>query len=254
MENVCLKIGRKKHFFEFPSSYEELNSKDFVSVFKFVNTEIEESELIYLLMRGKHPKKLAKIDGDYFAEAFLPCLKFLENKLTERWYFDRIEDETIILRGPVDYGTILTGEFAFADTYFGQWKETMDESLLDKCIAVLMRTYDLYADDTSIKWNGDYRVRFNENLIKVNAERVSKISADVKLAFAWNYEIFREYLEKTFIWVFQKSSEGKSSGGWEKVIASMCNGDLTKMDDVAKIPLMTALGEWNDSIKRNSTS
>jgi len=251
MENIYVKIGRNKHFFEFPSGWDDINSSDLTAIYKYVNVEIEEAGLIAALIKGDI-KQLAKVPGDYFAEAFVPLLKFLEKVPPERWYFDRIESDEIILVGPVDYSKILSGEFAFADSFFKNYQETMDECFLDKCIVSLMRAHDLNADDTSQEWKGDYRVSFNENLIDLNSKKIALLPSDVKQAFAWNYNIFRNFLENAFIWVFQKGGNTNKSAGWEKIISGMCKGDLTKMNDMANIPLLTLLSELNDSIKADS--
>ncbi|MFZ4412927.1 MAG: hypothetical protein ACOYOV_07575 [Bacteroidales bacterium] len=251
MENICVKIGSKKHYFEFPSGWDDINSSDLTAIYKYINGEIEEAGLIADLIKGDM-KHFAKIPGDYFAEAFVPLLKFMEKEPPERWYFDRIESKDIIVCGPVNYGRILTGEFAFADTYFKNYQETMDESFLDKCIVSLMRAHDLNSDDTSQNWNGDYRIKFNENMIEFNAKRIALLPVQVKQAFVWNYNIFRNYLERSFIWVFQKGGNDSKNTGWEKIIGSMCKGDLTKLDDMTNIPLLTFMSELNDSIKDNS--
>ncbi len=252
MEKIVVKVGRKKRKFEFPSNWDKINGSDFTTIYRFVNKEIEEAELIACLIKGKL-KHLAKVPGTYFAEAFLPLLKFLEREPVTNWYFDKIQRNTdVILYGPSDnYGTILTGEFAFADTYFAKFQETMDETFLDKCMAVLMRERDEDADENSQSFNGDFRLPFNENLIGKQAERLAKLPQAIKMAFAWNYIIFRTFIETNYKWVFQKSSKNDGSG-WSSVMRGMCKGDITKLDNVAKIPLLVFLEELNDGIKENS--
>ena len=246
-------LHNKKETFYFPESFSELSIYQWTSYYLFLMDEIDKGQLLWRFLQGNQKFK-ANIPGDRIAD-IENLLMFIYNEPAPEWYMNTLEVEGVKLIGPLaQFKNLTCGEFAFADTYYSAYFETKKEDFLDKCLAVLMREEDPEANENNIDWKGDRRIIFNENHIDRRAILISKIPPEIKLAAMFNYSIIRAKLEQRFIWIFQKSASGVNNkkNGWDKVMRSMCQGDLTKLDKIFNVPLYTFFDELNDTIKQNS--
>ncbi len=246
------KFFRKKKCFLFPASFSDLNFDQWTAYHQYVLQHIGEAELLWIFLSGNEKFKL-KIPGERIADIEY-LTYFIHSEPSPEWYMKFVVLNGVKLIGPAsEFKNMVCGEFVFADTYYTSFKETEDENFLNKFLAVLMREIDSLANETSPAWKGDNRIIFNENHIDRRAALISKMPLDKRLAAAFNYSIIRELLEKRYIWIFQKSSaeSNSKSSGWDKVIRSMCFGDITKLQEIFFVPLYTFFDELNDAIRVN---
>ena len=272
------KIGKKEESFRFPEAFCELTFEQFTAYHRFLEEEISTGELLWFFLQGNDEFK-AEIPGTRIAE-LENLLIFIYTEPTPEWYLKYLKIDEAELIGPAaEFSNLITGEFVFADTYYTEFMRnysslrlrsateeigstslndrslaTEAENNMNKCLAVLMREADVDADENSSKWKGDKRVVFNENHIERRAALIAEVPIEMRLAAIFNYGIIRDLLEKRYIWIFQKSTdEGKNkNSGWDKVMRSMCFGDITKLNDIFFIPLYTFFDELNDVVKERS--
>jgi len=257
------KTGSEEENFSFPEAFSELTFEQFVAYHQFLQEEISNGELLWKFLCGDEKFK-AKIPGSRIAD-MEALLMFLHAEPAAEWYLKYLKIGEVDLVGPsAEFSNVVTGEFVFADTYYTAFMKSVSstsvivssegEKFINKCLAVLMREVDGTVDENSLAWKGDKRVVFNENHIKRRAALIAEIPIEMRLAAMFNYGIIRDLLEKRYIWVFQKSvnEEKNKNFGWDKVMRSMCFGDITKLQDVFFIPLYTFMDELNDVIKENS--
>lgn len=257
MLEIKIRIGSKikgeEEVFLFPESFSELTIEHWTAYYQFLMEEINTGELIWAFMGGNEKFK-AKLPGSRIAD-LENLLQFLYQEPLPNWYMQSIEIEGKKLIGPLaEFSNIVCGEFVFADTYHTAFAETKDEKFLNKCLAVLMREPNPTADELALYWKGDYRIIFNENHVERRAALIAQLPLEMRMAAMFNYSIIRTVIEKRYIWIFQKSSgegTGKNSG-WDKIMRSMCFGDITKLQDIFYIPIYTFFDELNDTIKSNS--
>ena len=246
-------LHKKEEVFYFPEHFSELSIEQWSAYYMYLLEEIDKGTLLWRFLKGNDKFK-AKIPGDRIAD-IEHLLMFIYSEPAPEWYMNTITvDDTVLLGPKAEFQNLVCGEFAFADTYYSAYFNTKDEAYIDKCLAVLMREQDPEANENRIDWKGDHRIIFNENHIERRAALIAKVPAELKMAAMFNYSIIREKIEKRFIWIFQKSAntESKNSSGWDKVMRGMCQGDLTKLDQIFYIPLYTFFDELNDTIKANS--
>ena len=246
-------LHNKAETFFFPETFSELTIEQWTAYYLFLLEEIDKGQLLWRFLHGNEKFK-AKIPGDRIAD-IENLLMFIYNEPAPEWYMNTIEVENKKLYGPkAEFQNLTCGEFAFADTYYSAYFENKNESNIDKCLAILMREKDPKADEMRNDWKGDVRIIFNENHIERRAALIANIPAEIKMAAMFNYSIIREKIEKRYIWIFQKASSGSTDkkSGWDKVMRGMCQGDLTKLNDIFFIPLYTFFDELNDTIKGNS--
>ena len=250
---IKYKLHNKAETFYFPESFSELTVDQWTAYYMFLMEEIDEGVLLWRFLNGNNKFK-ALIPGERIAD-IKNLLTFIHNEPAPEWYMNSIHIGDVELIGPkAEFQNLVCGEFAFADTFYTAYHTTKKEKYIDKCLAVLMREIDPDAEEWRKDWKGDKRIIFNENHVEKRASLIATIPAEIKMAAMFNYSIIRERLEKRFVWVFPKSvtpSIGKSSG-WDKVMRSMCQGDLTKLNDIFFVPLYTFFDELNDTIKANS--
>ena len=265
------KISAKEESFRFPEAFNELTFEQFAAYHRFLEEEISTGELLWFFLQGNDEFK-AKIPGSRIAQ-LEDLLVFIYTEPAPEWYMKYLKIEDTELIGPAaEFSNLITGEFVFADTYYTAFMKSVastslastslsdrndrneGEKYMNKCLACLMREPDAEADENSANWKGDKRIIFNENHIEKRAAIIASIPVEMKLAAMFNYGIIRDLIEKRYIWIFQKSTdEGKSkNSGWDKVMRSMCFGDITKLNDIFFIPLYTFMDELNDTIKANS--
>ncbi|MFZ4741177.1 MAG: hypothetical protein ACOYLE_08420 [Bacteroidales bacterium] len=246
-------FSRKKECFLFPESFADLSMEQWTSYHQFLLQNIGEAELLWAFLTGSNTFKL-KIPGNRIA-AIENLLMFIYNEPLPDWYMKLIEVDGIKLIGPAgEFKNVVCGEFVFADTFYTTFRETENEIYLNKCLAVLMREPDSTANELAADWKGDHRIVFNENHIDRRAALIAKLPFEMRMAALFNYSIIRELLEKRYIWIFQKTNvtENTRKTGWDRILRSMCYGDITKLNDIFFIPLYTFFDELNDSIKGNA--
>lgn len=271
MLDIKIKAGRQIENFRFPESFGELSFEQFVIYHKMLQGEIETGEMLWFLLEGNEKFK-TKIPGSRIAD-LENLMMWIYSEPAPDWYLKYLKIEDTELIGPAaEFSNVLCGEFAFADTYFTAFKRSVAstpvelvastplsdqnnvEKYINKCLAVLMRERDADADEKKADWRGDNRIIFNENHIDRRAAVIAEMPIEMRLAAMFNYELIREQLEKRYKWIFQKRSNDDSGkhSGWDKVMRSMCFGDITKLEDIFMIPLYIFFDELNDTIKENS--
>jgi len=247
------KFYKNAETFFFPESFAELTIEQWSAYYLFLTEEIDKGVLLWRFLRGNEKFK-AKIPAEDIS-GIQNLLMFIYNDPAPEWYMNTITIGDIKLIGPkAEFSNLICGEFAFADTFYSAYFKTKDEKYIDKCLAVLMREVDPEANEMKPDWKGDKRIIFNENHVERRASLIATIPAEIKMAAMFNYSIIRAKLEQRYIWIFPKTATGSSNktSGWDKVIRSMCQGDLTKLDAVFFVPLYTFFDELNDQIKANS--
>jgi hypothetical protein len=141
-------------------------------------------------------------------------------------------------------------EFAFADAYFVAYANTGEAPWLDQLVATLYRRARRYREGLAV---GDQRLPFNENLIEVEAARLSRLPKLTKLAICTWYRGCRHALEQRYPLVFTAASEQQDKGhpdGWGYVLREMSGQAFGNYTETGRQLAHQVLAKMNDDLTR----
>lgn len=137
------------------------------------------------------------------------------------------------------------GQFIFADAYYNDWCQLLEETSLNKFIACL---YLIPGEE------------FNHENIEQRIPPISKIDLDIRKAIVLNYGLISVWLQKAYPLIFVEHAEGTSRedhpkpqhSGWVNLFESMVGEDLINRDRYAALPLHTVLRHLTKKFKENA--
>lgn len=155
--------------------------------------------------------------------------------------------------GPADkLANVVLIEFALADTYYNRYWTTGDAKDLDMLIACLYRPAKDNLNTSSVNYNGDKRQKFNQHLVNGIAGKISGLSLKKKLLIMLFFAGCRNTMEEMYPYLFKAKEENskETGGGWNDLIVSLSNGDVTAMEKVAETDLHTVFISMDTLAKR----
>jgi hypothetical protein len=211
----------RKRDIAFPSSWNELTPQQLENINLVLQPGHDERKIMRLFL-GIGSLFARRLDS-FQRFCILRQLRFLNSiDICDRFIIPRIGK----LRAPeARLKNVTFGAFIFGDTYFQNYLEGKKEDL-DRFIACYYT-----------------RGEFSENNIERNALMVSGESIEKREAIALNYRLIREWLARSYEYVFQKADEKKKekSKGWIGVFDAVVGDDIVHQDDYARQPLSQIL-------------
>ncbi|KOY86035.1 hypothetical protein AD998_07650 [bacterium 336/3] len=225
-----VKIGKKEY--RVPASWDELTASQVYLIAGdfFGATKIDEAQ-IRLIMTIIPANIFSQLSAVIRYE-ILQLLDFLpEIKLTKN-LFPAFHG----LYGPSDELLNVTVlEYATADSYFHAFIDTQDIKFLDLMVACFYRKPKLKPKEAKpLDWDGDYRQKFNANLVEEIADKhIKKLSPIFKQVVFLFFVGCKRKLVEDYSELFQSSGSSSSSGnGWADTIIDLGEaglfGDLEK--------------------------
>lgn len=253
----------RTHTAEFPTNWEELSADQFALAVKILSKgfigDTDKNLFFNKVLNLKNypvynlPDTMLQL-CDWMLDIVDPFSKM---------FFKEIKIDGITYHGPCDgFYNVKLGEWAFADTFFMQYSKNKSDAMCNKFIACLYRPSgsayhkkESEYNPESVNYTGDIREKFNDNLIEHRAKIFEQMDAEVKSAVVFNYRVIRRWLEDMYFNLFPKEKprlkiimSKESSGGWDKFIRNLCNGDLTKLGAVSDLYIHTVLQEADEAI------
>ena len=250
----------KKVKVNYPTQWEDLNQEQFILLVKLLNKG-------YMTER----------DRILFVNCVLGLIRFplydFPEELTDlnRFIFDLDEPfnrffiQSIVVDGKAMFGpndgfyNMRGAEWAFADTFYSQWCKSKDDATCNNVLACLYRPRIKNFDPGSVEYKGDCREEFNDALIDFRSEIMSSVKPEIKEAIMFNYKVMRRWIELKYPHVFPQDKSklnivvGRGEHkGWSKFLRNMCNGDLTKLENVSMLYIHDMLQEADDAIAENN--
>lgn len=184
-----------------------------------------------------------------------------EDLILQRNYIPQIETsirtwtKSIYIGYADRFRNVSFGEFIFADTYFILYQQTKNKTFLYKFIATLYRTRGKgFARED---WKGDYRKKFNEFNIDLDAQFLPCLDEDLLNAILYNYIGIRRWMGTKFPLVLpndpgeKDAKKKKTRPQWQKLIRHFTGGDVTKENEIVVLPVSKIMAELNERIKEN---
>lgn len=235
---------------EHPSKWDELTAKQLIAVACLFHGTINEHRLIQIMLNI--PKRVIKKLDDYQVYKLIELMEFLKNKRPpyQEFILKELKVGRLKLIAPdKQLKGVTFGEFIFADTYYMNYAVSSNEEDLNKFIACFYRS--------TAK---GVKVPFKENELEQRASLISKLPLHEREAVAMNYGMIREWLERSYIYVFPKVDEENkkpgtkkktSNGSWVDVFDNLVGDDIVNEQGYAELPASTVLRKMNKAIKEN---
>lgn len=177
---------------QIPSTWEELEPKQFARIIEIINFNKADqytisASLLALLFGSSNWHVLHNLPDELLTD-LVPLTNFLfEEKPSVNNFFKEININKKVHLAPADdLSNIGFGEWCFAHQYFIYYSITKDEAWLNKLIATIYRPKDENQNPDDATFSGDERQIFNENLIDKRSLSVAAIQSHIKLAIlAW---------------------------------------------------------------------
>ena len=226
-----VKIGKKEY--HVPASWDELTaSQVYLIAADFFGAKKIDDAQIRLIMTIIPANIFSQLDAVIRYE-ILQLLDWLPNVKLKKNLFPSFHG----LYGPSDeLANVTVLEYATADSYFHAFIETQDIKFLDLMVACFYRKPKLKPKEAKpLDWDGDYRQKFNANLVEEIAEKhIKKLSVIFKQVVFLFFVGCKAKLVEDYSVLFQRSGDSSSSAGngWADTIIDLGEaglfGDLEK--------------------------
>ncbi|WP_028521965.1 hypothetical protein [Runella limosa] len=257
MNTIAILIGKKKHSYEGPSSYDECTSRQFVQLVRLRQKAQTNAAVIFMLFRVvyglkerisqtffslnkmRHLNILEEEEQDQVTEQGVALLQtcnwVFEGQAPSKWLIRYLSSLPIRFEGPDDKLSNLTFEqFWYSELYYTQ-------SNLAKMMAVLYCKRPIYGK----------KKEFDSDKIDQNSKHFRQFEkfSELKDAIFFNYEGCRQWLATCFPHVF-KSGESKSEkqGNWLDVAIGMAGDDPLKFNALKKENIYIVLKMLDNSL------
>lgn len=214
-----------------PSKWSELNAAQFLFIMSR-DAWMKGEDVILKLFLNVNASLVRRMD-DYQKFSIVRQLKALNSSI----YCDRfLIPELGRLKAPQPRLKGVTfGAFVFGDSYF--------ESYINGRADDLERFIACYYLDGE----------FDDDGIERRAAIIRRLPMETRVAIFQNYALIREWLAKSYRYVFQKG-EGKkkqTGGGWVAVFDMLCGDSPEKYREIERMPLSQALRFLNNKTKEH---
>lgn len=237
MAKIKLQIDKKTIKATHPLNWDEVTSRDFVSIAKYINGDIQDPVrrivlFLDLLELSKKQRRNLPEGDDQLTDAMLTMGQFLSETPPDKWFipFVRIGLKKYYSPRPTLSGTTFN-EFLYIDTYFQQFHEDQSGEHLWRMASILYRPKGQKADDV--------RIPFNEAKHNLFSEKWKRVNGYIIEAIYFNYRIVRNHIEDLYPALFPKNEEEKPEDDmklapidpvWLTSLEAICDGDLDKMN------------------------
>ncbi len=244
-----IKIGDK--YYPMPTCWNELTGDQLVRCLPVIYADWSDGKKQLALLRiltgiGRwrflfaHPAELSEY---FYRLSFL----FEQNTLT-RNLVPRYDG----LHGPGDnFCNITVSEFIFSETFYLRYRENNEIADLDMLIAVLYRAGRfILTYNYRINPAGDFRRKFNDNLIDHYVKKIRRWPIGVKNAILHYYEGCRGRLVESYSDVFGGSGEPARRGMLSLMVSMAETGTFGPFDQVEKLYLHTFMIGLSEAIDK----
>ena len=255
-----------------PQNWGELNQKQLVAVASLFNSA--SSDIAFLQSMSGLKKSILNKLSDYERHKLMeifefvgdqkPYHEFVIRRLELRWLWSlslsKWSKPGVILFAPQPKLKGVTfGQFIFADTYFGNYQQSQNETDLNKFIA------SLYLGMNE---------KFEERLIQERFLCIGKLDLNIRQSVALNFQLIHEWLALAYPLIFQKREELTSTGSvsgeplpereavegsskrdpnqWIKVFQNFVGDDILHDDVWASKPVNTIFAYMTRKYKENA--
>lgn len=136
---------------------------------------------------------------------------------------------------------VTVAEFFCAERHFLAFMKNYAVKDLDMLVATLYRSADKSLSKTEGIAKGDTRIKFNENLVRLNAKKISTVKLGTKYAILYNYKAVRNFLLKQFPECFTPgdTKPNPSTIASERLIVTVARHRHMHPDVVSEMQVMT---------------
>lgn len=206
-----------------PASMLEWDRYHLMSYAKVLNTTgnlQKKKQILSCLFLGIEHSLYLNLDPVYKLQlAELTDTFFKENYLNKNLIPHFVHDD-VLYYGPDDAFTNFTFlEWILCDQFFTKWQKTEDPFNIDKLIATIYRKQKESLTDE--KYDGDPRIRLNENHIKDNAKSFETLPRNLKTALLTIYIGNRNTVIRRFKRVFEDNEGEADKFGWTGVLVKL---------------------------------
>lgn len=181
--------GRFKDFeFYVAESWEELTPQQYAHILQLLTYQKADeftlqASLLSLLCGHKNFPVIAALEEEDL-QALIPLIEFIkESRPQPKNKFPTLKINGKTYHAPNDdLSNISFGEWCFAYQFYQLYYEFGDINYLNQLVATIYRLPDPTQTDENPDFNGDIRLKFNENLIAKIAKGVADIEAHIKHA------------------------------------------------------------------------
>jgi len=177
-----------------PQNWGEVNQAQFIAIACLYKSAI--SDIAFLKAMSGLKKGILNRLSDFENYKIMELIDFIgEHKSHHEFIIRKISiyRKRMVLYAPTGKLKGVTfGQFIFADTYFGNYQQSGDESDLNKFIA------SLYLGKNE---------KFEERLIQERFELIGKLDQNIRQAIVLNYQLIHEWLALAYPLIFQKQEE-----------------------------------------------
>jgi len=234
-------IGTKEY--KFTASWNELTKDELYQLAHFLSMGISREKIVVYWIQFKTKlsfKEITKIHPDIFVDLD-KISEFIFGKITLSKqiipYFHYKRKKFI---GPSDALTSLTfwQFFAYTETYFSKYIETKKEKYLDILVT------SLYCSS----------VKFDEDMVKLDAKIIRKMPQFVKQAVLLFYIGSKNFIASKYPELFKTSKPAVKSDGLDvvKLIDSLNREDLSKNELLKNANLYEALERMTKNIEKSN--
>ena len=221
-----------------PAKWNELTSEQLLEIIRiqFSSESGNYQKLLLLkeLLQVDMPTMLLMSEVQHIQ--LYQLLNFLEdNNLTTQLLPSVEPEEGLLLHGPSERFRNLTfAEFIYTETLYARLAKKVEDTTLDRFIAVLYRPEREDYNPKSPNYKGDIRQDFNEHLIEQRMPLISKLPMQHKLAILAWYRGCKRELEQLYDKVFTESNVKKASkSDWGDVVLSLSGGRFGTLEQTA---------------------
>lgn len=229
MNKLILNIQGKEETIDVPANLKEITPEMYLKILPFLNeiTPLNDYDrlvqiLAILLKLDKNFRlkyEILKLDKDEEKRLQLYKLTFFLFEPSTHNVF-----QTLQIKGKKYYSVadqlenMSVNEFLFANRYFENYRISQDANYLDLFMACIFRRKDPKKNEKSHHFDGDLRVKFNENILEKQAVLFKNVSIHIKNAVLLFFvNCLQNFSSNIFPDVFAKGDE-KSKTTWFDVV------------------------------------
>lgn len=131
-------------------------------------------------------------------------------------------------------------EFSYLDTYHFHFYKSKSEDQKQKFLNLFMSI--LYREKGKNTNESDIRIEFNPQNAELKAKKNQKIPNWIKNTALLYFQNSKEFYVNKYPNVFEKpqTSQSAKAPDWNSLMIDLCGDDITKIEQVGKLPIPTA--------------
>jgi hypothetical protein len=241
-----------------PQNWGELNQKQLIAVASLFNSAI--SDINFLQSMSGLKKSILHKLSDYERHKLMEIFEFVGDQKPYHEFIIRklsVSHCPMLLAPCPKLKGVTFGQFIFADTYFGNYQQSQNETDLNKFIASLYLCMN---------------EKFEERLIQERFLCIGKLDLNIRQSVALNFQLIHEWLALAYPLIFQKLASAASRSAsdtsleapvaepvkardpnqWIKVFQNFVGDDILHDDVWASKPVNTIFAYMTRKYKENA--